>query len=157
MALRDLFRRETTKIEKAVESAIERVLKEHANATTEEIAALGTIRKLRAERDRLTEDIAELNRKKREDEREIQHKLGLAKLRQEAEAELAEKKLGAREQQLEKEQAVAVKEARVAAKEEAMKRADELLGQQVERMEKLVDTLVAALPKAEMIANYGRD
>lgn len=144
-----------TAIEGAVKEAIEKVLREHANATTEEIAALGTIRQLRSTKERLEEEIAELKRQKKEDEREITHKLGLARLRQEAEAELAEEKLEAREEQMEREQEVAVKEARVAAKEEAMKRADELLGQQVERMERLVDTLVSALPKAEMIARMG--
>ena len=150
--LLDFFKRETTKLEEAVESAIERVLREHANATTEEIAALGTIRQLRTQRDKLTDDIAELKLKQSQAEREIEHKLGLARLRQTAESDIAEAKLEAREKQMEALQEVAVGEAKIAAKEEAMKRADELLGEQVERMERLVDTLVEALPTASLVA-----
>lgn len=145
------WKRETSKIEKAVEVAIERVLREHANATTEEIAALGTIRQLRAQKERLENEIAELKLQHRQEEREIEHKVGLAKLRQEAEAEIAYEKLEAREEQLEAEKEVAVKEARVAAREEAMARAEELQGEHLARMEKMVGVLVAALPKAEML------
>ena len=115
VALRDFFIRETTKLEEAVESAIERVLREHANATTEEIAALGTIRQLRTQRDKLTDDIAELKLKQSQAEREIEHKLGLARLRQTAESEIAEAKLEAREKQMEALQEVAVGEAKIAA------------------------------------------
>lgn len=155
MRLMSIFRTETTKIEAAVEAAIERVLKEHASATTDEITALGTIRKLRTERDNLTEDISDLKVRHKQEEREIEHKLGLARLRQEAEAELAEDKMDAREKQMTAMQSVAVGEAKVAAKEEAMAKADELLGAQVERMERLVDTLVKALPTAELVASIG--
>lgn len=152
MRLMRIFRSETTKIEDAVESAIGRVLKEHASATTDELAALGTIRKLRTERDKLTDSIAELELKHAQSDREIEHKLGLARIRQEAESDIAEQKLEAREEQMVAMQAVAVGEAKVAAKEEAMKKADELLGAQVERMERLVDTLVKALPTAELVS-----
>ncbi len=151
-----LFRRETSRIEAAVQEAIERVLREHANATTEEIAALGTIRQLRAERDKLEDEIAELRLQAKQEAREIEHKVGLAKMRQEAEAEMAEERLEAREEQLEAQKDLAVGEARVAAREEAMKRADELLGQQVARMEKLVDTLVKGLPTAELMVSVGK-
>jgi len=147
--------REKSVTEVAVEDAVRRVLKEYSEATTEEIAALGTIRKLRNEKEKLTEQISDLKLENRQTEREINHKLGLAKLRQEAEAELADGRLDAREEQMDKMRDVAVGEAKIAAREEAMKKADELLGEQVKRMERMVDTLVKALPSAEMVIAIG--
>jgi hypothetical protein len=151
-----LFKRETSKIEEVVRKAVAEVMEEQAKATAREIGSLSSIQRLRAEKEKLETEIAELKTQKKQDAREIEHKVGLAKIRQEAEAEIADKKLKARETELERTQKVAVQEAKVAAKEEAMKRADELLGQQVARMEKLVDTLVGALPKAEMMMTVER-
>lgn len=144
-------KRAEAQITEAVANVVEHVLRENANLVGEELGAIETIRDLRREV-RLQED--KLNRiriQQKEKEREIEHKLGLHKLRVEAERELAEDKINSTKARLERHHEVLVREAKVVAREEAMEEATRLMEGQMERMEKMVDTLVGALPKAEIM------
>lgn len=142
-----------SQITDAVARVVERVLRENADLVDQELGALKTIRDLRREVEKQEAKLADLKAQQKEKQREIDHKLGLHKQRVDQERELAKEKLEAQAERLERDHSVSVREAKVAAREEAMKEANRLLSEQMERMEGMVDTLVGALPKAEIMAN----
>ena len=137
-------------LEGAVEEAVRSALRQYVSIATDEIGKLSKVSALSDEITKLRDQLADLKTQRKQEEREIEHKLGLHKLRTEAEKQMADQGYAALEARLKKDGEVTVREAKVVAREEAMKRADELLGEQVSRMERLVDMLVQALPTAAM-------
>ena len=118
-------------VEDRITAAIETVQGERASLLETEI-------------EDLEDQIDNLEAEKIRTSREIEHKLGLHRKQIEAERD-----------NLAKTHEVAVREAKVAAKEEAMKASMDLLGTHVERMERMTEIMVGALPKAEILAQIG--
>jgi hypothetical protein len=143
-------------IAETVTRAVNEIMTEYLKTAQDELSAVVQIRGLRREITDLEKKLADLKEKQTREEREIEHKIGLHRLRQEEEERLAKERLAAREKQLKEEAKVLAREGKVEAREEAMKRADELLGEQVARMERLVETLVKMLPSAEIYTEVSK-
>ncbi len=142
-------------LEQKIETAVRNVLTAEAGRFADTINALPKLTELQAKVQQAEERLAELKSEHVREERETMHKLGLQQKRQEAEAAMAEQRLKDREAQLVAMADVKAKQAAVDAKEEAMKAANELQAQHLDRLDKMVDTMVAALPTAEILATIG--
>ena len=72
---------------------------------------------------------------------DMKHKLGLERMRQEQEAEMAEEKLDAQRSQMEDERDLVMAKARFEAKEEALSESREMMDDFQDRQEKMIEVI----------------
>lgn len=154
-----------------VTHAVETILDQKLRET---VTSLGTLDALTAETARLSASVTALKREKQtltadidreridmkdkaeRDETEMKFKLGLERMRQEQDAELAKTDLQAQRLRIAADQKLAVETARLQAKTEAAEEAREQMADFQERQEKMIDSLLKALPTAELFLNKDR-
>lgn len=147
-----LFKTRNDELEEIIEKVVRAVIEDttaHAGLVLENVKTIAELEKMKTslqkEVDRLKETTAAKNR-------EIEHKLGLAKMRMDQEQELRESMHKHQQEHITAMGDVRINEARIAAREEALKRSDEILGEHLKLLERLVNQLVEALPKAKISA-----
>lgn len=145
-----------TQIELDIASSIERVME---GKLREAFAAIGSVEELASQKAKLTSELHRLQREKEtlsedmtREKLTMEHKLGLERRRQEQDAGLAAAAIDAERVHLKSVMEIGIREAKVEAREEALKETRELMGEQIEGLTGLVDTLTKALPSAEIIA-----
>ncbi len=94
----------------------------------------------------LQEDMAVERAQGVRDKLDVDHKLGLDKIRIEADGERAQKDLAAERRQMQAEQKVAVQSAELAAKKEAAEEARDQMRSLMDRQEKMIEKLLEAQP-----------
>lgn len=145
----------TNQIEKAVSTAVENIFGAKASQIAKDLNRIKSIADLDAEITALKDEVEGLNRqraRKQEEfdrkDREIEHKIGLEKNRQEFEIKQAKR-----------EAAVSVLEDALAAKEEAfeerMKFQHDRFIEEVKYQRSLVEQMMKRLPSAEILARIG--
>jgi len=98
---------------------------------------------LKQQKATLSEDIAR-------EKLELRHKLGLERMRQAQEAEIASERLEAQKEAIETERDLAIQAARFEAKKEAMEETREAMKEFQDRQETMIQSLLEALPTAEI-------
>lgn len=143
-------------IRKAIEEAVGRVAKEHRRALRERLEGFQSVEALQAKILSLRENIETLKiekARKQEEydrrEREVEHKVGLERKRQEFESEATKRevRLEVREENLDADRK---------RFEEQMKFERERLEKQVDALNSLVEKLLVRLPSAEIFAEQRR-
>ncbi len=144
---------------KGLEDALDSMLDRRVAEWRDDLRAFRDVDKLRAQRNDLQDQVDVLSKKMavaRDDiereRQEIEFDLGLEKRRQAQDHDFAQEELGGQRKSLEAEKDLAVRSARIEAREEALKVAAEQNTEFLDRQEKMIETLVAALPKAEILA-----
>jgi len=138
--------------EVAIASAVERVLEDKLRDTIRDFANVGNltevIHTLKQQRAMLADEIAR-------EKLDLKHKLGLERMRQEQDAEIAKERLQAQREAIEGERDLAVQAARFEAKAEALEETQEQLSKFTDRQEKMIESLLGALPTAELFKTVG--
>lgn len=139
----------------AVEQIIDTKLRESVTAlmTVDELVERRT--ELELEVHRLGEEKADLQSSIERERLDIQHKLGLEKMRQQQDAEIAQERLTALREDVEREKEIAIREARLVAKEEAIGEARQQMREFLDRQESMIGQLLQAVPKAEIFHRQG--
>jgi len=136
-----------TQIEKDLAGAVERVVEDKLRATLQNFGRVDglqdTIRALQSQKISLSEDIAR-------EKLDLKHKLGLERMRQQQEAEIAKERLQVQREAIGAERDLAVKAARFEAKEEALEESRQMMDAFQDRQEKMIEHLLEALPSAEL-------
>lgn len=153
-----------------VARAIENVLDSKLSET---VTALNSVGALTEQKRKLTEQVHglglqvtqlqdEIKREREEMQAEIkrerlsvEHKLGLEKMRQEQDAKLAEAEVEAQRRRITTEMELAVREARLEAQAAATEEAREQMGAFLDRQERMIDTLLGAVPSAQFLQRTG--
>jgi len=139
--------------EVAIARAVERVVEDKLRATIQTFATYdglkASLQILKLEKASLEETIAR-------EKLDMKHKLGLERMRQEQEAEMAEERLDAQRSQMEDERDLVMAKARFEAKEEALSESREMMSEFQDRQEKMIESLLKALPSAEIFASVKR-
>jgi len=133
-------------IARAVERVVEDKLRETIHSFSQVDSLQGQLQELKRQRDTLFEDIER-------EKLDMKHKLGLERMRQEQEHEIANKRLDSLREQIEDEKELATKIARFEAKEEALVESREMMDSFQDRQEKMIESLLKALPSAEIFAS----
>lgn len=151
MGLTDLFRRRDSQLRVSVESAVQRGVSEAIRRFRGDLDKLTDLDRLREEKATLNEQIEKLklerDRKQEEfdrREREIEHKVGLERLRQEQERELARREASA--------------DAREENQKQAEKSFDERMKffrDELDDQKELLHKVLERLPSAEIFAEIG--
>lgn len=136
----DLARRAEKVVERTVFETFQRF------ASLEEMQS--KLQQVKLAKDSLSEEIAR-------EKLDMKHKLGLERMRQEQEAEMAQERLDAQREQIEDEKDLAMATARFEAKEEALKESKEMMDGFQDRQEEMIKMLLKRLPSAEIFANVG--
>jgi len=135
--------------EVAIASAVERVLEDRLRETLLSFGRVDTLearlRELRREKETLEETITR-------EKLDMKHKLGLERMRQQQEAEMALDKVEALRGMLDDEKDLAMATARFEAKEEALKESKEMMDGFQDRQEDMIKMLLKRLPSAELFA-----
>ena len=144
-----------SQIEVDVQNTVERVMNQKLNET---MTAFGTIDELTAQKAKLGDELYGMRREKEtladdmaREELAVKHKLGLERMRQEQEAEMAAKELDAQRARISADRDLAVKSAKLEAKTEATEEARAMMNEFQDRQEKMIDSLLKALPSAEIL------
>lgn len=136
-----------TQMEKDLATRAERIIERNIDATFNRFVDLDKARDqlhiLRNEKATLSEDIAR-------EKLDLKHKLGLERMRQQQDAEIAKERLDALREAIGAEKDLAVKAARFEAKEEALTETRAQLVEFQDRQEKMIEHLLEALPTAEL-------
>ena len=103
----------------------------------------GQLWELKREKETLSEDIAR-------EKLDLKHKLGLERMRQQQEAEIAKERLQAQREAIGAERDLAVQGARFEAKAEALEESRQMMDAFQDRQEKMIEHLLEALPSAEL-------
>ena len=161
--LRSWFRRGAgDRLSKGLEDALDSMLDRKVAEWRDDLQAFKDVDSLRAERDRLQDQVDDLDDTMQEakdalarEREEIEFKLGLEKRRRDQEHEFAEAGLERQRTELESEKLLAVRAAKIEAREEALEVAAKQNQDFLGRQEKLIETLTDALPKAKILAKLG--
>ena len=139
--------------EVAIARAVERVVEDKLRATLTSFSNVEGLRNLvddlKRQKATLSEDIAR-------EKLDMKHKLGLERMRQEQEAEMAQEKLKAERDRLGDERDLVMSKARFEAKEEALKESREMMDAFQDRQEEMIKMLLKRLPSAEIFASVER-
>jgi hypothetical protein len=151
------LRKKRDAIEAEFAQALGGIVNEHFAGMRKDIAAIGKLASLKAERDRLLESIETVKREKaRHDEdherkiRDTEHKVGLVQKQHEAEMKIAKREV-----------ALEVKEQTLDADrqrfEDQMKFEREKTQEQIKQLHGMIKPLLKALPTAEMMLTVHRE
>lgn len=136
--------------EVAIARAVERVVEDKLKETIQSFSAVGRlesqVRNLMDEKANLTETIAR-------EKLDMKHKLGLERMRQQSEAEMAQERLEVQREQIEDEKDLAMATARFEAKEEALAESRTMMDGFQDRQEAMIKMLLKRLPSAEIFAS----
>ena len=139
--------------EGAIANAVERVLEDKLYDTIRTFTNLDTanerLRSINTQYKVLEETIAR-------EKLDMKHKLGLERMRQEQEAEIAKERLEAQKDAIEAEKDLAVQAARFEAKAEALTETRETMKEFQETQKEMIESLLKALPSAEIFAKVGK-
>jgi len=142
-----------TQIEKELAQRAEQIIERNITNTFNRFVELDKARDqlhiLRNEKATLAEDIAR-------EKLDLKHKIGLERMRQKQEAEIAQERLDTQRKAIGAEKDLAVKAARFEAKEEALKETRVQMNEFQDRQEKMIEHLLEALPTAELFKTVGK-
>ncbi len=140
----------------AVEEVVDRKLRETVSVLNSVDGLVQEKMVLESELDQLRRDSANLSSDIARERTDVSFKLGLEKLRQQQDAQIAQQQLQHQRDQIEAEKAVAIREARLAAKEEATEEARQQMRAFQDRQERMIGQLLEALPSAKIIQQNNR-